>query len=534
MPIEGGDVQLAHSADVALGWLLGQCLPLSYTPPAMGLKRRAARSELKPHHLEWLKIDWCDFLDITPLVRTDMRRSLKKRDPRGERSYVYVLWRDDLGEPVPFYVGKGIGNRLFQHTAPSEKQNKYKKALLAKLIRDGAPERYSIVEFFTKETKALELEIELIRRVGRADINDGPLTNRTDGGDGSKGHLAKSGDQSPSARRVVVDGVAYGSLTTATKGLNKATPGHEVTNEAVAARIRNGWPGYFYEDEGQQPLRSGVVGRYRRPVHVPKGDFGSMSKAATRTGESVKSIYKHIDLGWEGYYYLDEGQRPRRSNDKPCEIDGEFYSSQTEAARAESRRTNEIVTKAMVAKRLRSSNRPGWRDLSGTIETEQKLPQKKRRVWVDGVEYESAAAAERAGHGGHATILARCSSSNEPGFVGEGIEKEERSPELAKMAVAVTVEGATYATLTEAARAFSVSISAVKSRCRSPERPEWTSEDPALATRKPKDGKRSLIGIMIHKMNYRSINAASKKLGERRDSIKRKLDDNENTDYLYR
>jgi|AntAceMinimDraft_11_1070367.scaffolds.fasta_scaffold21299_1 hypothetical protein len=467
---------------------------------------------LKPHHLKWLEIDWPSVLDIAPVSRASIRDHARD----ANRWYVYILWRDDLGSPVPFYVGKGTNRRVTQHTSPSDRTNRYKAVLLSKLIRTGSPERYSIVASFSDEQDALNLEMELIATIGRADLKDGPLTNRTDGGDGTRGHLAKSRGESPSARAVVAGRIGYDCLEDAAEVL-------KITGGALSQRIANGWPGYYYADEGQRPEKDGVLGRYHRAVCVPGGSYSTMTEAALETGESVRSIWKRIRAGWKNYYYSEEGQRPRKTNDKPCSIDGEFFPNQTLAANAKS------ISKGGLAKRLRSRNYSDWIDLSGTIKKEPKrykdAPIRVSRIWIDDVEYESAIQASLALNIKDSTILFRLRSSNFPTFVGEGIKKAERSVALAKAAVALTVAGRPYETLSEASRAIGVDINTIKKRCKSPAFPQYSSDDQSLKVVAPKDNRPSLIRISIGAQTYRSINAAFEATGEARSQIKQRLDD---------
>ena len=86
--------------------------------------------------------------------------------------YVYVWYRKD--DKKPFYVGKGFGNRLNF----LQGRNKYFMNVLKK--HGGYP--LKIVENLT-EKEALEKEIELIKEYRELY----PLTNITNGGDGTSG-----------------------------------------------------------------------------------------------------------------------------------------------------------------------------------------------------------------------------------------------------------------------------------------------------------------------------------------------------------
>ena len=83
------------------------------------------------------------------------------------------------------YVGKGSGNRAFDHwEKPSMCKNRKLKHLLNLLRRDGLKPIIEIVFEFETEKEALDKEIELIELYGRSDLEKGLLFNGTDGGEG--------------------------------------------------------------------------------------------------------------------------------------------------------------------------------------------------------------------------------------------------------------------------------------------------------------------------------------------------------------
>ncbi len=88
--------------------------------------------------------------------------------------YVYV-WRDGVG--VPFYVGKGKGNRA---------NNTIRRSNEFKQVHAFGGCAVDIVDWFIHESQAHALEIELIERFGRREFG-GSLVNKTDGGEGTSG-----------------------------------------------------------------------------------------------------------------------------------------------------------------------------------------------------------------------------------------------------------------------------------------------------------------------------------------------------------
>lgn len=87
--------------------------------------------------------------------------------------YIYLHIKLDSGEP--FYVGKGNGNRAYC---------KYRRSNLWKNIVNKHNYDIIFLEEELTNSKALEREIYWINRIGRRDLDLGPLANLTNGGDG--------------------------------------------------------------------------------------------------------------------------------------------------------------------------------------------------------------------------------------------------------------------------------------------------------------------------------------------------------------
>lgn len=85
--------------------------------------------------------------------------------------YVYAYLRKSDG--TPYYIGKGKGNRAFRpHTFVSVPDDRTKIVFLEENL---------------EENRALELEIEYIKKYGRRNIGTGILHNLTDGGESTRG-----------------------------------------------------------------------------------------------------------------------------------------------------------------------------------------------------------------------------------------------------------------------------------------------------------------------------------------------------------
>lgn len=125
---------------------------------------------------------------------------------REERFYVYALldprkpgkFKYTLSSGIkitlnyePFYIGKGTGNRVNQHVslARSSDTGDHRLNRIRCIHKDG----YEVVteqsRMFDHDT-ALRHEADLIQTIGRRHLKTGPLTNQTEGGEGTAGRVA--------------------------------------------------------------------------------------------------------------------------------------------------------------------------------------------------------------------------------------------------------------------------------------------------------------------------------------------------------
>ena len=459
-------------------------------------------------------IDWIELLGIAPGPLGKVATQIRETNDY----YVYIMWKMYDERPIPFYVGKGHQQRLIKHEMASEADsNRYKTNVIKKHKRMGEEPGYSIVDFFSNEAEALRLEKDLIELIGRADLDVGPLTNKTDGGDGSLGHLAPKGGDSASARPVVADGISYPCL-------GDAAEAHRVEGGTIAARIRNGWPGYYYVDEGQRPAREGNLGRYRRRVVVKGEEFDSLSAAARALKMDPRMIHKRISYGWLGYYYPDEGQLPKRTiwgsrKDKvPVIVHGRRYETMAQACRE----TGESRSK--IYKRCLSTNYPDYYRKDGQKEEKLTPPRYPEHILVRNERFSSMGEAARAHGITRGAVEGRCASSNFPAWRYADREKgqmKDKNTPFSSKPIRVEVEGIVYESFSSAARAHGVDINTLKQRCKSLSFPDWICD--RIEKKQSKDGKRGLIAIVIEGRRFRSINRASKELHIPRAQIKKRI-----------
>lgn len=95
-------------------------------------------------------------------------------------------------EYEPFYIGKGYKDRVYEHYKGWYLKTDYnldKKDLILEFNNQNLEPLFLILNENENETFVLNQEIELIKKIGRKEYNNGPLLNKTDGGDGVKGNL---------------------------------------------------------------------------------------------------------------------------------------------------------------------------------------------------------------------------------------------------------------------------------------------------------------------------------------------------------
>jgi hypothetical protein len=96
----------------------------------------------------------------------------------------------------PIYVGKGTGKRIHNHlTSCQNKNNKagYRRLFyqkLRKIIKSGFSPIIITLKENLSEKEAFVLETELISKIGRRIMKEGPLCNNSKGGEGASGAIA--------------------------------------------------------------------------------------------------------------------------------------------------------------------------------------------------------------------------------------------------------------------------------------------------------------------------------------------------------
>jgi hypothetical protein len=154
--------------------------------------------------------------------------------------YVYILFRET---DLPFYVGKGSGDRWNDHERHEHKRGKtHKDKIVRYMLRNNLPIRKVKFAVGLTHEASLFLEKVLIEKIGRHPI--GPLANGTDGGEGHS---------NPSLE-------ARAKLSAAHKG-HKYHLGRKNTPETIA-RMSAAKMGNCPSPEAREKIRQKLTGRH--------------------------------------------------------------------------------------------------------------------------------------------------------------------------------------------------------------------------------------------------------------------------------
>ncbi|MCK9575607.1 MAG: hypothetical protein WC979_01135 [Candidatus Pacearchaeota archaeon] len=109
----------------------------------------------------------------------------------------------------PFYVGRGKGMRMTAHMFKSTSVNALKQNIINKIKTSGyTPIILKVYDSLTF-VESCNKEIDLIRKIGRRDLREGPLSNMTDGGEGTVNRKLKK--ESLDKMRKIVDVIQFDS-----------------------------------------------------------------------------------------------------------------------------------------------------------------------------------------------------------------------------------------------------------------------------------------------------------------------------------
>jgi hypothetical protein len=98
-------------------------------------------------------------------------------DPRKKGKFTY---EDLIFEFEPFYVGKGSNGRMYEHLCQTGRCYKVNK--INSIRRNGLEPIIVKYKESMNEQDAYDLECQLVKKIGRRNLKEGPLANLKDGG----------------------------------------------------------------------------------------------------------------------------------------------------------------------------------------------------------------------------------------------------------------------------------------------------------------------------------------------------------------
>jgi len=156
-------------------------------------------------------------------------------DPRkpGKYSYKNISF---LFEPL--YIGKGKNKRYLEHLKYLEKHTNYDfKHVLKEILNEGFTkqdiENHILIIYCNSEQEAFDLEIRLIKEIGRSKFG-GSLVNWTDGGEGVSGYIpSKEKNRKHSIRMRAKNNPMYGMKRLDISGDNSPMKKQEVKERFI-------------------------------------------------------------------------------------------------------------------------------------------------------------------------------------------------------------------------------------------------------------------------------------------------------------
>jgi hypothetical protein len=225
----------------------------------------------------------------------------------------------------PFYIGKGKNNRLHDHLSKSSidrDRNKHKVNTLKQIIAANLNPLVIIIANFENEIDAFNEEIRLIKLWGRRDLNLGPLTNMTDGGEGSSNKIF-----STEYRKKLSAGTkrayAAGLLDSNIKAFKYSKLGKKDSEETIRKRIESRInSGYIVSVETKLKMSIAQNKVRKTESWKIKASLSQLGKKHTQdhTNKSIIGNPKSRPIELFGEKYLSIGQAIKMTGLTPGQI----------------------------------------------------------------------------------------------------------------------------------------------------------------------------------------------------------------------
>jgi hypothetical protein len=222
-------------------------------------------------------------------------------DPRKVGTFTYGQYTFDH---EPFYVGKGKEDRLQKHLIFCNLRNDKNKHKVNKIlkIKQETNQNPIIIKYkdnMLVEQDAFDLEIDMITKIGRADLHKGPLTNLTDGGEGTSGHTQIVSEKRKKLIRKLMMGRVFSNDTiklmskrAIERGLGKGknNPSCTMSKEQLLKRMRK---------INTTKINHGTTGKDISKSEKHKRNIALALKGKTKSKEHIKNMGKAQREWWQ-------------------------------------------------------------------------------------------------------------------------------------------------------------------------------------------------------------------------------------------
>lgn len=187
------------------------------------------------------------------------------------RSYVYIYFDPRIRidyiilssnyQHEPFYVGKGIDDRLYDHLSETNITNQIKHGKIQHIISEGLQPIIIKVRENLSNDEANDLEKYLISQIGTIAIIDnikrGPLANLTIGGDGGRQSLETRAKMSKNRK-----GKGTGPRSEEVKlKISQSKKGISTMTDEGRAKLSEFRKSFITSSETRQKLSASAIGR---------------------------------------------------------------------------------------------------------------------------------------------------------------------------------------------------------------------------------------------------------------------------------
>lgn len=216
--------------------------------------------------------------------------------------YTYILINSIDNQP--FYVGKGVGKRMYQHVRDATNPTSKKRSVHCKIvsiINQGGVVLYQVTNWQT-EDEAFADEIRLIALFKRKDLfEDGILCNLSDGGEGCRNQSTDSvmarADKHRGMKRSTESKQRMKQAQLEIAKRNREMYGSGSTPE-TREKQSNTRKGVKWSERARTAVRkqsrSRPVAAYSKDTLELIGEYQSLTKCATALGCDVSTIWKIV------------------------------------------------------------------------------------------------------------------------------------------------------------------------------------------------------------------------------------------------